>query len=290
MAKTREIKRRIRSLQKTKQITKTMELVATSRMKRTQQRALAARPYANKLRAILDTVDLGAFAGRFPLLGEREAVRRVGLLVITSNRGLCGAFNANVLRAARHAMIDIEQAGAETELHVVGRKGTNALRYRGYAIASSRSDVGDRPTFAQAAEIAGYFLGEFLGERIDEFRLAYASFASLSSQPPVVEKVLPLPAVAGGSAERPVEFLLEPSPERILETLLPRIVEHRVYKALLESAAGEQAARRVAMKNATDNAQELIRILTRSYNRARQAQITQEIAEIVGGAGGQESD
>jgi F-type H+-transporting ATPase subunit gamma len=289
MAKVREIKRRIRSLQKTKQITKTMELVATSRMKRTQQRALAARPYANKLRAILSSVDLREYAPRFPLLQARERIRRVGLLVITSNRGLCGAFNANVLRTARHTMQGLAEAGVETDLYVVGRKGASALRYRGYAIASSRVDVGDRPTFAQAEEIAGHFLREFLAGRIDEFRMAYASFVSLSSQPPVVETVMPLCVTAEGEGKR-ADFLLEPSPERILESLLPRVVEHRVYKAMLESAAGEQAARRIAMKNATDNAQELIRLLTRSYNRARQAQITQEIAEIVGGAGGLASD
>jgi F-type H+-transporting ATPase subunit gamma len=284
MAKAREIQRRIRSLQKTKQITKTMELVATSRMKRTQQRALAARPYANKLAGILSAMDVESYAERFPLLRKREKIRRVGLLVVTSNRGLCGAFNANVLRTARRLIHEWKDAGIETDLHVVGRKGTNALRYRGYAIASSRIDIGDRPSFAQASEIAGVFLRKFLAGEIDEFRVAYASFVSLASQPPVVETVLPLPAGPAAGGKR-AEFLLEPTPELILESLLPRIAEHRVYKALLESAAGEQAARRIAMKNATDNAQEFIRILTRSYNRARQAQITQEIAEIVGGAG-----
>ncbi|MBN1827175.1 MAG: ATP synthase F1 subunit gamma [Candidatus Eisenbacteria bacterium] len=286
MAKTREIKRRIKSLGKTGQITKTMELVAASRMKKTQSRVLATRPYANKLREILDAVDLENYADRFPLLRAHEEVRRVGVLVITSNRGLCGAFNGNVIRAARDMMRELDGAGVETELHVVGKKGIANFRYRGYAIESSRVDVGDKPTPAQSAEIARLFMERFLDGRIDEFRMVYASYQSIASHPPVMETVLPLPVERSGGEEKAprAEFLLEPSPRAILESLLPRIVEMRVFKALLESAAGEQAARRIAMKNATDNANELIRMLTRQFNRARQAQITNEIAEIVGGA------
>ncbi|MBM3320094.1 MAG: ATP synthase F1 subunit gamma [Candidatus Eisenbacteria bacterium] len=283
MAKMREIGRRIRSLQKTKQITKTMELVATSRMRKTQRRALAARPYGKKLEEILRAAGPGAREEEFLLLRVPETRRRVGLLVVTSNRGLCGAFNANVLRLARRSIEGLRLEGIDVEIHTVGRKGANALRYRGYAIASSRSDIGDRPTMAQASEIAGLFIDEFLRGTIDELRVVYASFASLSSQPPVTEVVLPFPALEEERARRP-DFLLEPTARTILGNLLPRIVEHKIFRALLENAAGEQAARRIAMKNATDNAEELIRLLTRSYNRARQAQITQEIAEIVGGA------
>lgn len=282
MAKARDIHRRILSLGKTKQITKTMELVATSRMKKTQDRVTATRPYADKLREILDAVDVGRFAGAFPLLSRRDEVRRIGLLAITSNRGLCGAFNANVIRMTRRVVDEWNEEGLPSELHVVGKKGINALRFRGYAIESARRDITDRPTYAQAAEIARGFMEKFLSGEIDEFRMVYAQYKSLSSQPPVQETVLPLALETEGEAR--ADFLLEPSPEEILEVLLPRVVENRVFKALLESAAGEQAARRIAMKNATDNADELIRLLTRSYNRARQAQITQELAEIVGGA------
>jgi F-type H+-transporting ATPase subunit gamma len=282
MAKMREIGRRIRSLQKTKQITKTMELVATSRMRKTQQRALAARPYGKKLEEILSAAGPGARAEEFPLLRTPKETRKIGLLVVTSNRGLCGAFNANVLRLARRSIQELREEGIEVELHMVGRKGANALRYRGYAIATSRSDIGDRPTMAQASEIGGLFIEKFLRGEIDGFRIAYASFGSLASQTPVIGIVLPFPAA---DEEEPCpDFLLEPSARAILKRLLPRLVEHRIFRALLESAAGEQAARRIAMKNATDNAEELIRLLTRSFNRARQAQITQEIAEIVGGA------
>ncbi|MFH1682108.1 MAG: F0F1 ATP synthase subunit gamma, partial [Candidatus Eisenbacteria bacterium] len=211
MAKMRQIKRRICSLQKTKQITKTMELVATARVKRTQQSALAAHPYADKLGEILSALDPAKHAPEVPLLRARDEVRRVGLLVVTSNRGLCGAFNTNVLRLARRAIQEIEEAKIEVQLHVVGRKGVNALRYRGYAIASSRTDVGDRPTMAQASEIARLFIDKFLIGEIDEFRILYASFRSLSSQPPEAETVLPLP-FEGGGAEKRTEFLLEPSP------------------------------------------------------------------------------
>jgi F-type H+-transporting ATPase subunit gamma len=283
MAKARDIKRRILSLQKTRQITKTMELVATSRMKKTQQRVLAARPYAERLRSILSAIDVEPYAAEFPLLARREKVRRVAILLVTSNRGLCGAFNANVIRLGRRTIRDLQADGVETELHVIGKKGTNALRYRGQAIASSRIDIGDRPAFDHAREIARVFMEKFLRGEIDELRVVSASFRSLSSQPPVAETVLPLKRAAEG-VEPAAEFLLEPSPRDVLGELLPRIAEHRVFLALLENAAGEQAARRVAMKNATDNAEELIRILTRSYNRARQGQITQELAEIVGGA------
>ncbi|MFH1277101.1 MAG: ATP synthase F1 subunit gamma [Candidatus Eisenbacteria bacterium] len=287
MAKARDIKRRINSLGKTKQITKTMELVATSRMKKTQERVTATRPFADKLREILDAVEVGRYAAAFPLLKKRDEVRRVGLLAITSNRGLCGAFNANVIRMTRLVVDEWNGAGLPSELHVVGKKGINALRFRRYAIESARRDITDRPTYAQAAEIARGFMEKFLSGEIDEFRMIYAQYKSISSQPPVQETVLPLALDTGGEGSRRADFILEPSPEEILEVLLPRIVENRIYKALLESAAGEQAARRIAMKNATDNADELIRILTRSYNRARQAQITQELAEIVGGADAQ---
>jgi len=284
MAKAREIKRRILSLGKTQQITKTMELVATSRMKKTQDRVTGARPFADKLRDILQSVDFGQYESSFPLLRGRDEVRRVGILVITSNRGLCGAFNANVIRMARNIIDELKESGVETELHVVGKKGLAVLRYRGYEIETSRVDIGDYPSYEKAAEVARLFIEKYVAGEIDEFRMVYASYKSLSSQPPVQETVLPLAIEADEKTKRRTEFLLEPSAPAILETLLPRVVENRVFKAMLESAAGDQAARRIAMKNATDNADELIRILTRSYNRARQGQITQEIAEIVGGA------
>jgi F-type H+-transporting ATPase subunit gamma len=283
MAKTRELKRRIRSLGKTKQITRTMELVATARMKKTQNRLLSARPFVEKMWGILEGVNLDEYAARFPLLQEREEVRRVALLVVTANRGLCGAFNANVIRLARSEVAEIQSAGAESELHVVGKKGKSVLGYRGYNVVSSRVDIGDEPTYEQSAEIAALFIDKFLSGEIDELRVVYASYKSVAHHPPAVRKILPL-RMEASEGNKSVDFLLEPSPSEILTVLLPRIVESRVYQVLLESAAGEQAARRIAMKNATDNAEELIRILTRKYNRARQALITEELSEIVGAA------
>ncbi len=282
MASARELSKRITSFGKTKQITKTMELVATSRMKKTQDRLNATKPYAEKLALILGSMNLDEYEEAFPLLQERSDVKRVGILMVTTNRGLCGGFNANVIRQTRNLLAELQGEGKETELHVLGKKGSNALRYLGYDIETSRVDIGDWPTYEEAAGIARDFIGKYLDGSIDEFRVVHAEFRSAASQPPTEESILPLRFEEGEGAR--VEYLLEPSPEEILETLLPSIVENRIYKILLENSAGEQAARRIAMKNATDNAEELIRILTRSYNRARQAQITQELAEIVGGA------
>ncbi len=285
MANAREIEKRITSFGKTKQITRTMELVATSRMKKTQDRLFAAKPYAEKMQDILSSVNLEEHSEAFPLLQSREKVCRSGLLLITTNRGLCGGFNANLIRLARQKMDELKAAGTEFELHVVGKKGSNALRYLGYEIVTARTDIGDYPSYEEGAEIAAMFIEKFVKGTIDELHMVYAEFRNVASQPAAIETVLPLQVEEEGGGDGPqAEFILEPSPAEILENLLPRIVENRIFKALLESAAGEQAARRVAMKNATDNAEELIRLLTRSYNRARQAQITQELAEIVGGA------
>jgi len=283
MASAREISKRIASFGKTKQITRTMELVATSRMKKTQDRVTATKPYAEKLAGILASMNLEEYEEAFPLLQARSEVKKVAVLMVTTNRGLCGGFNANVIRFTRNLLADLESEGREVELHILGKKGTGALRYLGYDIASSRIDIGDWPSYAEGAEIARGFIEKYLAGDIDEFRVTHAEYVSVATQPPTVETILPFRREEEGGGSR-VEYLLEPSPEEILEKLLPSIIENRVFKILLENAAGEQAARRIAMKNATDNAEELIRILTRSYNRARQAQITQELAEIVGGA------
>lgn len=288
MAKPREIKRRLRSLGKTKQITKTMELVATSKMKRTQDRVVAARPYSAKLAEILASLDVAALAGRFPLLTRREAVRRVAVVAITSNRGLAGALNANVIRATKAQVAAAEERGASVDLHVFGKKGIAAFRYAGYTMKATSTELTDRPDYRIAERLGQAMIDAYLAGEVDELRLVYPQFRSLVSQPPTVETILPLAemikAVLARTHAAPAEFILEPSPEEILGSLLPLFVKNGIYRVFLEAAASEQAARRVAMKNATDNAEELIRILTRQYNRARQASITQEIAEIVGGA------
>ncbi|HUF89445.1 MAG TPA: ATP synthase F1 subunit gamma [Gemmatimonadota bacterium] len=301
MAKAREIKRRIRSIDNTRQITKTMEMVAASKLKRAQDRIVAARPFDEFMRQVIAHVREGAAEelADFPLLRSSTVSNRAGVLVVTSNRGLAGAFNANLVKAARAHMAELRSEGKEVELHVIGKKGASMLRYLGEAPERTIVDLPDRPSYEDAGTITEPLIEEFLAQRLDAVYLVYSQFRSPVEQRPVVAQLLPLPERGGvgtdvaperdggegdsGRRYEPVyEFL--PSPEAILSQLLPLFLRYGVYRAVSESAASEHGARRTAMKNATDNAKELIRNLTRSYNRARQAQITQEIAELVGGS------
>ncbi len=284
MAKGRELKGRIKSVENTRKITKTMEMVATSKMKRAQDRVVAARPYANALAEVISRLYTPELAERFPLLRQPAAVRRAAVVLITANRGLAGAFNANLIREARNLVADLEGRSVQIDLHVVGRKGAGYFRYVGRALASVRSDIGDRPTAHEAAEIIDAIMGDFASGKLDAVYVVSAQFRSALSTPPTTERVLPVqpPKVEGRA--RTHDYLLFPSAERILDTLLPSYVRNTVYRALVESTAAFYSAQRTAMKNATDNATDMLKILGRTYNRARQAQITQEIAEIVGGA------
>jgi len=282
MAKGRELKGRIKSTENTRKITRTMEMVATSKMKRAQDRVQAARPYANALADVIANLYSPDLAERFPLLRQPATVRRAAVLLITSNRGLAGAFNANLIKEARSLIARLEEQGVEVELHVVGRKGLGYFRYVGRPIASSRTDIGDRPTAAQAEEMVGGLMDRFRVAALDAVYVVYAQYRSALSTPPTAERILPVrPPTRTGPAR---DYLLYPSAEEILTELLPSYVRNAVYRALVENEAGFQSAQRTAMKNATDNATEMLNILRRTYNRARQAQITQEIAEIVGGA------
>ena len=284
MAKPRELRRRIRSVQNTRKITKTMELVATSKLKRAQDRVVAARPYAAALADVIADLYAPALAERFPLLRQPPpgGVKRVGLVVITSNRGLCGAFNANLIREGRRRLHDLEAGGASVDLHLVGKKGIGFFRFARRAIASQRIDIGDKPTPAHAAELVTPLMRAFEAGTLDAVEVVYAKFISPISTPATVLRILPVapPQTAG----RAGNYILKPSADAILERLLPLYVENQMFRALVETAAAEHGARRTAMKNATDNAGDILDILRRTYNRARQAQITQEIAEIVGGA------
>ena len=290
MPKPRELRRRIRSVQSTRKITKTMELVATSKLKRAQDRVIAARPYAAALAAVMADLYAPELAERFPLLRQpaADAPRRVALLLITSNRGLCGAFNANLIREARRRIEELERRGVTVDLHLVGRKGMLYFRFAKRPIASQRTDIGDRPTAAHAAEVVAPLTAAFAAGRVDAVEVVFAQFRSAVSNAPTTLRILPLapPGAGGGGQGRAgaVNYILKPSAEAILESLLPLYVRNQVYRALVETAAAEHGARRTAMKNATDSAGDMIEVLTRTYNRARQAQITQEIAEIVGGA------
>ena len=283
MAKGRELKGRIRSVENTRKITRTMEMVATSKMKRAQDRVVAARPYAAALGEVLSRLNSPELAERFPLLRRPARVRRAAVLLLTSNRGLAGGFNANLIKEARARVAELEARGAQVDVHVVGRKGIGYFRYVGRALAAERVDVTDRPTAADAASLVDALMAEFVAGALDAVYVVHARFNSALSTPPTTMQVLPVEPPAAGEA-RQRDYLLTPSPEAILTELLPLYVRNSVYRALVETAAAEQGARRTAMKSATDNAGEILNLLKRTYNRARQAQITQEIAEIVGGA------
>jgi F-type H+-transporting ATPase subunit gamma len=288
MAKGRALKGRIRSIRNTRKITRTMELVATSKLKRSQDRVFAARPYADALREVLGDLLTPELRDRFPLLRVPKAIteggpRRAALVLLTSNRGLAGAFNSNLIKEARRRIEELETAGYQVDLFAVGKKGAGFFKYLGRKLAAERLDIGDRPTADHAAEIAGPLIAAYSAGELASVDLVQARFLSALQTPPATIRILPVEAAASGGAAKP-DYLLAPSAEAILEELLPLYVRNAIYRGLVETVAAEHGARRTAMKNATDNAGELIDVLTRTYNRQRQAQITQEIAEIVGGA------
>jgi F-type H+-transporting ATPase subunit gamma len=261
-----------------------MEMVATSKMKRAQDRVVAARPYATALADVISSLYSPDLAERFPLLRQPAEQRHVALIVLTSNRGLAGAFNANLIKEARARLAELERGGAQVDVHVVGKKGLGYFKYVGRAVASQRIDITDRPSAANAAEIVDGLMADYAAGRLDGVYVTYSKFNSALSTPPTTQQVLPVtpPEAKAGAVQR--DYLLFPDAESILTELLPSYVRNAIYRALVENEAGFQSAQRTAMKNATDNAGDILNVLRRTYNRARQAQITQEIAEIVGGA------
>jgi F-type H+-transporting ATPase subunit gamma len=283
MAKGRELKGRIKSVENTRKITRTMEMVAASKMKRAMDRVIAARPYARALTEVMSRLYSPELAERFPMLRQPTQVRRAAVLLITANRGLSGAFNANLIRESRNLIAQLDRDGVEVELHAVGRKGLGYYRYIGRAVASSRIDIGDRPTAQNAGELVDGLMAAFANRQLDAVYIVHAHFKSAISTPPTTERILPVEPPSATEA-RQRDYLLFPSAEEILSGLLPAYVRNMVYRALVENTAAFYSAQRTAMKNATDNATDMLNILRRTYNRARQANITQEIAEIVGGA------
>jgi F-type H+-transporting ATPase subunit gamma len=285
MAKTRELKRRIRSIGKTRQITKTMEMVSTSKLKRATDRVYAARPFAERLTQVIGRLIDPELRERYPLLRQPETVRRAAVVLITSNRGLAGAFNVNLIREARALMARLQKQNVEIDLHVIGRKGVGYFRFQKVKMVTERTDITDRPTIDDASSVIDPLREQFEQGRLDEVHVVYAQFRSAMSTPPGTMRVLPVATPEGeDSGTRQQSYILSPSADEILDRLLPLYVRNSAFRALVETAAAEQGARRTAMKNATDNAGDMLDSLTRTYNRARQAQITQEIAEIVGGA------
>jgi F-type H+-transporting ATPase subunit gamma len=281
----KEIRKRIKSVTSTKKITKTMELVATSKMKRAQDRVAAAGPYTAKLNEIISAIAAGGASLDLPLLQSRSEIKKVAIVLLTANRGLCGGFNANLIKLAKRTYAAEKEKGRAIQLTTVGKKGYATLKFQEYPIHRTIVDMPDKPTFADARRVIDPLVEDFIKGEVDEVLVVYPDWKGLGSQPPTVKKLLPIePPAMEGEQKGTLDFIFSPPAEQILADLLPRYVTQTVYTMLVMSHAGEQVARRTAMKSATDNAQEMITHLTRTLNRARQAQITQEIAEIVGGA------
>jgi len=284
MATLRDIKRRIRSVQSTQKITRAMKLVAAAKLRRAQERILAARPYANKMAELLGHLVSGADGDGHPLLEQREGPRRQ-IVIITADRGLAGAFNSSIIRRAVELIR--ESSAAELTLVVVGRKARDFFRRRPHTIKRDMIGFWDRLAYSHACELADYFMQQYLDDEVDEVFLLYNEFRSVAFQRPVRVRLLPIPRAETGAGEgttEGVDYIYEPSADAILGDLLPRHVRMQVYRALMESLAGEYGARMTAMEAATKNAKDMIDILTIQYNKARQEKITKELLDIVGGA------
>jgi F-type H+-transporting ATPase subunit gamma len=286
VATLRDIQRRIRSVQSTQKITRAMKLVAAAKLRRAQERILSARPYANKMAELLGNLVSAAEAtdgAAHPLLEQREGPRRQ-IVIITADRGLAGAFNSNVLR---NSLAFIRASNTtEVTLVVVGRKARDFYRRRPWQMKRDLIGFWDRLAYSHAADLADYFMKQYLDNEVDEVYLIYNEFRSVAVQRPVRQKLLPIPRTDGDgqATAESVDYIYEPSPEAILTDLLPRHVRMQVFRALMESLAGEYGARMTAMEAATKNAKEMIDILTIQYNKARQEKITKELLDIVGGA------
>jgi len=283
MATLRDIQRRIRSVQSTQKITKAMKLVAASKFRRAQERIVAARPYATKMRELI-----GGLAGHsgdetHPLLARRETGRK-RLVIITADKGLCGAFNANILRESLRFLRGATEASVT--LVVVGKKARDFYRRREFTVKTEMLGFFDRLAYSHAQELAGGIMEDYIADEVDEVYLMYNEFRSVAVQHPVRQQILPIEAEGAGDkdAGRTEEFLYEPGPAAILDSLLPRHVTTQVFRALMESIAGEYGARMTAMEAASKNAREMINLLTIQYNKARQERITKELLDIVGGA------
>ncbi len=285
-AKLRVVRRRIRSVQSTMKITRAMELIAASRIVKAQQRVESARPYAELLTRAMEDVARQTGALVHPLLEERESPERAGVLVMTSDRGLAGSYNSNVLRLAESLIGQIRDRGIEPIVYASGKKGISYFRFRGVPIEAQWSGFSEVPPFSAADEIGRRLIADFAERRIDELHTVFTDFRSAFTLRATTKRFLPIAPNELQATKGRVhpEYLFEPAPAAILDELLPQYVITKVYAGLLESAASENAARRRAMKAATDNAEDLIKILTRQANRARQDEITTEIMEIVGGS------
>ncbi|HWP58903.1 MAG TPA: ATP synthase F1 subunit gamma [Candidatus Acidoferrales bacterium] len=278
MPSLKAIRKRIGSIRNTQQITKAMKMVSAAKLRRAQEAVLNARPYAEKMRSLLQNLSYRVAADAHPLLRSREE-KRLDLILLTADRGLCGGYNANLIRAAERFMRG-DAAGKETHLILVGKKGIDYFRRRRIE-AAERMNIGSSAAPVLAGELAKIAIARFIGEHADATYVLYSRFRSALSQIPTIEKLLPVSRTADEAEGLPTEYLFEPGVQELLSSLLPKIVEVGIYHALLEAAASEHGARMTAMDSATSNAAEIMGYLTLQMNRARQAAITKELLEVV---------
>jgi F-type H+-transporting ATPase subunit gamma len=286
MATLRQIRQRIRSVRNISQVTRAMEMIAASNMRRAQQATLASRNYSEKAREVMQYVatEPGRSKMLHPLLEERADVKSIAVVLYTADRGLAGAYNVNVIRKTLDFVKPYEKENKSVRLITVGKRGRDLMRRFGKEVVADFSDMGIRPEIAEVSALTRAALDEFLSGRVDQVYLAYTGFVNVLRQVPTVRRILPIEEADTKRQGPPQVYLYEPNAEEILAEVLPRFVEVQIYQALLEAIASEQAARMVAMRNATDNAKELIESLTLLRNKVRQASITKEILDIVGGA------
>ena len=283
MAAAKEIRNKIKSISNTQKITRAMEMVAASKMRRALERRNAARPYALKMRQVIAHIAQAHSEYRHPFLDRREP-KRVGVLLVTTDRGLCGGLNTNLFRALLRELEGWSEAGLETDACVIGNKGVTFLRRIGANVVGQTTHVGDEPRVADLVGVVRVLLGAYEEGRLDRVYVAYNDFVNSMTQRPVVERLLPFVSAGEEALDAHWDYLYEPDAREVLDRVFVRYIESLVYQAVMENGASEQAARMVAMKAATDNAGTLIDELNLAYNKARQAAITQEISEIVGGA------
>ncbi len=287
MAKTRAIVKRRKAIRNIRKITRTMELIATARFKKALDRAVEAEAYTRKITELAADLSASATSITHPLLQKREVVKNGLLLAITSNRGLCGGYNASILREAMARIRQIRSAGETLHLELSGKRAISYFRFQGVPAEATYTHFEDKPSFVQVEELANRYIAGFTSGQLDRVEVCYMKFLSAARQAPVTETLLPL--APAGAANTPadaskMEYEFIPSAQDILQEILPVSFKVRLFKCFLDAAVSEQIARRVAMKAATENAGDMIKSLTRQYNRARQAQITKEIAEVIGGA------
>ncbi|MDN4620342.1 ATP synthase F1 subunit gamma [Paenibacillus sp. PsM32] len=283
----REIKRQIKSVENTKQITKAMEMVAASKLRKAQEKAQAARPYSDKLREVVASIASGTRGVYHPML-EKRPVKRIAYLVVTSDRGLAGGYNANMLKYVSNQIKENHTSTDQYELFIIGRKGRDYFRRRNLPITEEVTELTDFPTYADIKSLAYEAVKGYEEGRYDELYLCYNQFINALTQVPSSTRLLPMESVEVAEEDKlKASYEYEPSAEGVLEVLLPKYAQTLIYNALLEGKASEQGARMTAMGSATKNASQMIKDLTLVYNRARQASITQEITEIVAGANAQ---